>query len=87
MDELAAVAFSAFPNPSNGRFTVRAGAVSGNMSVRVSGIDGSLVHQERWTATQGAQLDMDLSALANGTYVVSLTTASGNTFRTRVVIQ
>ena len=87
VDELASGTFAVFPNPSNGRFTIRAGAVEGNVDLRVFGIDGSLVHQQQWAATQDAQLDMDLNSLAGGTYLVTLTDASGNSYRTRAVIQ
>ena len=87
VDEFEANAFAVFPNPSNGRFTLRAGVMEGDMVVRVYGVDGSLVHQERWVATQGAELNMDMSALSSGSYVVSLSDVSGNNYRSRVVIQ
>ncbi len=87
VDELAANAFAVFPNPSNGRFTLRAGVVEGDMVVRVFGVDGSLVHQERWVATQGAQLDIDMRALSSGSYVVSLSDAAGHNYRSRIMIQ
>ncbi|MEO8590713.1 MAG: T9SS type A sorting domain-containing protein [Flavobacteriales bacterium] len=87
MEELAANAFAVYPNPSNGHFAVRGGKIDGDMTISVFGIDGSMLHQERWTAAQGAQLDMDMSTLAGGSYVVSLTDAAGRSHRTRIVIQ
>ncbi|MEO8067071.1 MAG: choice-of-anchor J domain-containing protein [Flavobacteriales bacterium] len=86
VDELASAGFAVFPNPSNGRFFLRA-AVEGNMALDVFSIDGMLVHQQRWAATQGAQLEMDLSSLAGGVYLVSINDASGNSYQARIVIQ
>ena len=87
VDELAGAGFAVFPNPSNGRFTVRAGTFVGTLDIRVIAIDGNVVHQERWSATQGAQLNMDLGALARGSYVIAMSNADGNRYQNRIVIQ
>jgi hypothetical protein len=87
VDEHANGAFRVFPNPSNGLVSVLAGDVDGTMDVRVVGIDGALVHSARWQATPQARLDLDLSGVAAGSYVVVLTNGTGHSHRVPVVMQ
>ena len=85
--ELSANNFALFPNPNAGSFEIRAnGTLSGTLDVRVLAVDGSLVQQRTWNATQGAALNVDIGSTARGSYVVELIHASGVRHRMPVVI-
>lgn len=78
------LSFSVYPNPSDGRMAVQ---VIGNESlgminVTVISLQGAMVYQNQWYAS-GNKLytTLDLSNLASGNYVVTLTN------RRRVVSQ
>ncbi len=84
--EPSVTAATLFPNPNNGAFAILANSLTGTVQVRVLAVDGSLVQQRTWAATQGAMLDVDLGATARGSYVVELSTAAGARHRMPVVI-
>ncbi len=86
LDESAMETFALFPNPNDGRFTLRSAMSAGIVDLRVHGIDGTLVHTERWTAEQGATMDLALEQLAQGSYVMALSNASGERTVLRFVI-
>lgn len=87
VDELAALDFTVFPNPNDGHFTVRAGNGAGAVEVSLFNITGTLVHQRSWSAVEGAQLDLDMSHLAKGSYVLSLSDRQGGRSNARIVVQ
>jgi hypothetical protein len=87
IDGSAMDAIALFPNPNNGRFTLRSGMSAGMLDLRIHSIEGRLVHAERWTALQGAAIELGLEHLAQGSYVMALSNASGELSTIRFVIQ
>lgn len=87
VEELEAGAFALFPNPNDGRFTLRSSMPAGIVDLRIHGIEGRLVHADRWTAGQGATIELALEHLSQGSYVMALSNASGEVSTIRFVIQ
>ncbi|HEY0976047.1 MAG TPA: T9SS type A sorting domain-containing protein [Flavobacteriales bacterium] len=88
IDDAAALAFSLFPNPNNGNFTLRTdGTAMGNTQVRVLAMDGRTVQQRNWSASAGGSLQLDLGAAAPGSYVVELIANDGLRHRLPIVVQ
>ncbi len=86
VEELEAGAFTLFPNPNDGRFTLRSGMPAGIVDLSIHGIDGTVVHTDRWTAEQGATTHLALEHLAPGSYVMALSKASSERSIIRFVI-
>ncbi len=71
-----------FPNPTNGSVTVR--SLTGDMrSLALLAMDGRTVLAERLSGVSMAQIDV--AAIASGTYVVVITTGIGEQLRTRLI--
>jgi hypothetical protein len=74
-----------YPNPTRGEFTLERTELEGDIEVTVVDMQGQLLRATLWTTGQ-ADLDMDLSDMASGVYMIRLNTEEGN--RTmRVAIQ
>ncbi len=71
-----AVAFTVFPNPGNGHFTLVTSA-EGLVRLTVKDISGREVLQESYTATEGTVRSIDLSGEANGIYTLRIETEKG----------
>ena len=83
----AAVAFSVFPNPSNGDMTIRFGAADSKVAIELFDVAGRAVHQEQRQLFNGQQVDLGLAGkLAQGVYTLRLTTSSGRSEQ-RVVVR
>jgi hypothetical protein len=74
-----------FPNPTTGAFTMERSELAGNIEVTVIGLQGQLLLATEWTAGQ-SELNIDLSDLAAGVYMVRLTAEEG-TRTLRVAVQ
>jgi hypothetical protein len=74
-----------FPNPTSGAFTLERSELAGNIEVTVIGLQGQLLLATEWTAGQ-SELNIDLSDLAAGVYMVRLTAEEG-TRTLRVAVQ
>jgi len=71
-----------FPNPTNGSVTVR--SLSGDMrSLALLAMDGRTVLAERLSGI--SMTEIDLASIASGTYVVVITTGTGEQLRTRLI--
>ena len=74
-----------FPNPSTiGRYTLSTEGMSGAGDVTVSNAWGAIVSHTQ--IALGLQAPLDLSALPNGTYFLSLRTKDGRQMMRRVVV-
>jgi len=76
---------SLFPNPTSGAFTMERSELAGNIEVTVIGLQGKLLLATEWAAGQ-SELNIDLSDLAAGVYMVRLTAEEG-TRTLRVAVQ
>ena len=76
---------SLFPNPTSGAFTMERSELAGNIEVTVIGLQGQLLFATKWAAGQ-SELNIDLSDLAAGVYMVRLTAEEG-TRTLRVAVQ
>jgi len=76
---------SLFPNPTSGAFTMERSELAGNIEVTVIGLQGQLLLATKWAAGQ-SELNIDLSDLAAGVYMVRLTAEEG-TRTLRVAVQ
>ena len=76
---------SLFPNPTSGAFTMERSELAGNIEVTVIGLQGQLLLATEWAAGQ-SELNIDLSDLAAGVYMVRLS-AEGGTRTLRVAVQ
>ena len=76
---------SLFPNPTSGGFTMERSELAGNIEVTVIGLQGQLLLATEWAAGQ-SELNIDLSDLAAGVYMVRLTAEEG-TRTLRVAVQ
>jgi hypothetical protein len=82
---LARAQVSVFPNPARSQaiFEVE-GLESGNYTLRLVNVLGREVHREEFTAARGrGRLEVDVSRLARGTYLYSLTNERGLLLTTR----
>lgn len=79
------VIFSVYPNPAQGRFTVRlASPLKQDAQVRLLTADGRLVREVRFQG--GQELSMDMEGVASGLYLVQLETA-GQRMHERLVVE
>ena len=76
---------SLYPNPTTGAFTLERTELAGDIEVTVIGLQGQLLRATEWTAGQ-SELNIDLSDLAAGVYMVRLTAEEG-TRTLRVAVQ
>ena len=74
-----------FPNPTTGAFTMERTELAGDIEVTVIGLQGQLLLATEWAAGQ-SELNIDLSDLAAGVYMVRLTAEEG-TRTLRVAVQ
>ncbi|MCB9230910.1 MAG: hypothetical protein H6581_04570 [Bacteroidia bacterium] len=83
---LAGINFSAFPNPSNGNFTVRISCVDctyeETLELKVVSLHGALIQRRQVELVNGEfNFELNLSDQAAGQYLLSLTGKSGSVFR------
>jgi hypothetical protein len=76
---------SLYPNPTSGAFTLERSELAGDIQVSIIGLQGQLLVNTEWTAGQ-SELNIDLSDLAAGVYMVRLTAEEG-TRTLRVAVQ
>jgi hypothetical protein len=62
--------FQLYPNPSSGKFTIRSGVENGNRQVQVFDISGNQIRFFR--LDDSGYLEVDLSNVSSGTYLVRL---------------
>ncbi len=76
--EVSASAFSLYPNPTEGNITISAADLDGKVLFELTDMTGRVVytHQETMAAHQPVTLPLG-GALAQGTYLLRLTTANG----------
>jgi hypothetical protein len=68
---------SLFPNPNRGQFQLARMDASTDVEVSVLDLQGKVLHLAKWSA--GAEsLGIDLSDVANGVYMVRLTSEEGS---------
>jgi GEVED domain/Secretion system C-terminal sorting domain len=73
-----ASAWTVFPNPNNGDFTIRYGNMSGLLTAEVLDLAGRVVHSAAQAASVGTTMQMELAGkLAAGTYVLRLSSGTG----------
>ncbi len=77
--------FIVFPNPSQGAFTIAAGAVEGASLIRVSSMLGQELFIAKWEVKPGASKDLALD-LPAGMYFISLE-INGERQTSRIIIQ
>lgn len=86
MEEQApGMGFSVFPNPNDGRFTLRADGLDGPQKLRVLDMSGRVVLNEQWNTTTSTMRTIDLGDAANGIYVVTLSSPEG-TLQQRILV-
>ncbi|MEJ6738049.1 MAG: T9SS type A sorting domain-containing protein, partial [Cryomorphaceae bacterium] len=76
---------SLYPNPTAGAFTLERSELAGDIQVSIIGLQGQLLINTEWTAGQ-SELNINLSDLAAGVYMVRLTAEEG-TRTLRVAVQ
>lgn len=86
IDQANAAAWSVFPNPSNGDFTIRFGSAE-RTDIDVLDLTGRVVYTNSRTASAGSSMPLALAGkLAAGTYVLRLSTEA-QTVEQRIVIR
>ena len=65
-----------YPNPTVGEFTLERSELAGDVEVTVVDMQGQLLRATEWAAGQ-AELDMDLSDMASGVYMIRLNADEG----------
>jgi hypothetical protein len=76
---------SLFPNPTSGAFTLERTNLVGDVEVSIIGLRGELLNATKWDSGS-SELNIDLSDLASGIYMVRLTADEG-TRTMRVAVQ
>ena len=76
---------SLFPNPTSGAFTLERTNLTGDVEVSIIGLRGELLNATKWDSGS-SELNIDLSDLASGIYMVRLTADEG-TRTMRVAVQ
>ncbi len=83
--QVSAANLELFPNPStSGRFTLSTPGIDGNSEISVINVAGKIVFQSQ--ILLGLEEPLDLSALPDGTYFVSLQTNTGQHLMRRIVL-
>jgi trimeric autotransporter adhesin len=86
IDDKAQTAFSLYPNPSNGNFTISLNTQD-VLSVRIITASGNLVYNEQNVEVNGAFTKMiNTSGLAQGVYYLSVTGSQTN-ITEKIIIQ
>lgn len=79
--------FNVVPNPNNGVFTLQFEAQRAeNVRVMIQTLKGEIVKQDAMTVSNGQSVDMNLSDLSNGIYLVKVT-GDTHTSVERVIVQ
>gem|GEM_PF-1304978 len=65
-----------YPNPTVGEFTLERSELAGDVEVTVVDMQGQLLRATEWAAGK-AELDMDLSDMASGVYMIRLNADEG----------
>ncbi|MBX2971609.1 MAG: T9SS type A sorting domain-containing protein [Flavobacteriales bacterium] len=85
--ERSTMAWSVFPNPSDGRMTMRYNGSDADVVIELFDVSGRSVHQERQRLSADRNVVLDLAGvLAAGSYTMSLDTANGRDAR-RVIVR
>lgn len=82
INENSSVLISIYPNPSNGSFTINFNTTVAG-TITVTDLNGKVLLEE---AVNNETLNLDLSALANGNYILKITTEFGVN-QQRIVVQ
>ncbi len=79
IDEVSAPTFSLYPNPTEGDITISGADLSGKVLIEMTDMTGRVVYtrQETMAADQGVTLPLS-GLLAQGSYLLRLTTAKGS---------
>jgi hypothetical protein len=77
--------FDLFPNPSIDAINIRWSSASGPMQATLSDASGRIVHTEKVNPTNNTA-HMDVSAMAEGSYLLSITDRQGKRFTRPVII-
>ncbi|MCR9153675.1 MAG: S8 family serine peptidase [Bacteroidetes bacterium] len=71
-----------FPNPSNGRFTLATDDTENNMELKISDLNGALIWQANFEASNQSEMIIDLSDKAPGVYILQVSNDEySSTFR------
>jgi len=86
-DNISIDKFEIFPNPSNGKFTIKwkQGDVENHTILNVFDAKGSLIMTKNFSSTSGDILQVDLGHVAQGTYLVQIK-AGNETVNQQLVI-
>ena len=82
--ELAGAIVTLFPNPANNVMTLDLGGLSGRTEYTLHDATGRLVASDVITRDRGT---IDVSALTNGAYVMTLRNSTGARWSTQVIVQ
>lgn len=75
--------FSIYPNPGNGLFTIA--GLTENATIEIYSSEGRLVNSE--TNGINNRMDVDISELENGMYIVRIVSADGSVRNERIILQ
>ena len=70
-----------YPNPSNGKFEIRADNPGGQFEIRITDLLGKIIFSDRHDSSMNYRKSIDLSSSAKGIYYLRLNTASGSVTR------
>ncbi|MBK9356735.1 MAG: S8 family serine peptidase [Bacteroidales bacterium] len=85
--KIVKTALEVYPNPSDGEFTVAAGNLKGEVSIRVYSLLGNIVYSNRYNSTSGTfTRKIDLSDLPAGIYLLSVNSGADQ-LNQRIVIK
>lgn len=83
----APIAWSVFPNPSNGELNIAYGDTPGRATIEVIDMAGRTIHNQMLSMTSGGRSALSLrDRLAPGTYTVRITNAAGSNCQ-RVIVR
>lgn len=87
IEEFNPLAWSVFPNPSNGDMTIRFNASDAKVVIELFDVAGRAIHQSQRQLLNGQQVDLGLAGkLAHGAYTLRLSSPEGRSEQ-RVVVQ
>lgn len=69
-----------YPNPTNGEMTLSMGADMGEVELRIQDLSGRIFMEKRMVGEKGASLEMDMSGMEAGIYIL---TVKGQDFMVR----
>ncbi len=78
-DLKASTTVEVFPNPATNRTSVRLSDYSGELELRMLTMNGQVLLSNRYQYTKGENLELDLSSLENGMFLIELITSRGKT--------